>query len=428
MAGSDYSGLYKLSRADRLAKLVAQDALTPIEKTELLTAAAEKYNLQAESFVENAIGCFPLPLGLVIGCLINNELVNVPLAIEETSVVAGLNKAAKLFREHGGVVASQDSSEVFGQMYLGCVADLVAAQKIIADNTDQLLCEINGSVFAEMKLRGGGANKLEFRILDGNIAVLHLYCDTCDAMGANLINMALEIIKPKVEDLLGTQVGACIVSNLNDCSLTKARVVLSGIDAELIDKIVELSEFAQLDPYRAATHNKGIMNGMDGVLIATGNDWRAVEAGVHAYAAQGGKYKGVSVWYKNSDGSLVGELVAPISLGVVGGVTKAHDLAQLALKIMKIKTAKQLSSVVAAVGLMQNFSALLALSSKGIVQGHMLLHINNLILSSGASVFEQDALRSKLEKTLVSNKKVTLNDAKVLLVEVRKESKGLISD
>ncbi|HAT8189777.1 TPA: hydroxymethylglutaryl-CoA reductase, degradative, partial [Legionella pneumophila] len=270
--------------------------------------------------------------------------------------------------------------------------------------------------------RGGGVTDLQVRHLkreDGqDMAVIHLTMNSCDAMGANIINQVLEYLKQPIEQITGEEVTMCILSNLNDQKLTTAQVIIRNIDPILGQKLQEASLFAEIDPYRAATHNKGVMNGIDPVLIATGNDWRAVEAGIHAYAARSGQYKAITRWrYQNE--ILTGELTAPIIVGTVGGVTSLHPTAKMCLRMMDITSANQLSQVIAAVGLVQNLGALKALCTDGIIQGHMKLHIDNLLLVAGANENEMPVLKEKLQEWLNLNKRVSLNNAYDLLAEIR---------
>ena len=250
------------------------------------------------------------------------------------------------------------------------------------------------------------------------MAVIHLMMDSCDAMGANIINQVLEYLKGPIENLTGERVTMCILSNLNDQKLTTAKVTIRDVEPDLGMRLQEASLFAETDPYRAATHNKGVMNGIDPVLIATGNDWRAVEAGVHAYAARSGTYQAISRW-RYYEGVLSGELTAPIIVGTVGGVTSLHPTANMCLRMMRIESANQLSRVIAAVGLVQNLGAIKALSTEGIIQGHMKLHIDNLLMVAGATEMEMPLLKERLQDWLMTNKRVSLNNAYDLLAEIR---------
>ena len=271
--------------------------------------------------------------------------------------------------------------------------------------------------------RGGGIRDLAVRELerptgDGTMLVLHLLCDPCDAMGANLINQVCEAIKPRVQELTGEEVGLCILSNLVDNKLAVAEVVIRNIDPALGKGIEEATLFAKADPYRAATHNKGVLNGVDPILIATGNDWRAVEAGVHAYAARNGKYEPITDW-KMQGSDLVGRIELPLAAGTVGGVTKLHPAARVALKILGVSRAEELARICAAVGLVQNLGALKALSTVGIVKGHMQLHAANLAIAAGADVHEIAHVRDRLAEILKEEKNINLSRAKEVLHAVQ---------
>ena len=250
------------------------------------------------------------------------------------------------------------------------------------------------------------------------MAVIHLSMNSCDAMGANIINQVLEYLKTPIEALTGEHVTMCILSNLNDQKLTTARVTLHDVDSALGERLQDASLFAEMDPYRAATHNKGVMNGIDPVVIASGNDWRAVEAGVHAYATRAGAYQAITRW-RYQDGVLSGELTAPIIVGTVGGVTSLHPTARMCLRMMNIKSSNHLSRVIAAVGLVQNLGAINALCTEGIIQGHMKLHIDNLLLSAGAEDGEIPVLKKRLQQWLMINRRVSLGKASELLAELR---------
>ena len=273
-----------------------------------------------------------------------------------------------------------------------------------------------------MVRRGGGVSDLQLRRLPrpdgGEMVVIHLLMNSCDAMGANIINQVLEYLKEPIEQLTSERVTMCILSNLNDQKLTSARVEIRDVDADLGARLQEASLFAELDPYRAATHNKGVMNGIDPVLIATGNDWRAVEAGVHAFAARDGHYQAITRW-RYREGVLVGELTAPIIVGTVGGVTSIHPTANMCLRMMGIESANQLSRVIAAVGLVQNLGAIRALCTDGIIQGHMKLHIDNLTMVAGASDGETPLLKQRLQDCLTINKRISLSHAQTFLDEIR---------
>ncbi|MDP1602859.1 MAG: hydroxymethylglutaryl-CoA reductase, degradative, partial [Legionella sp.] len=295
-------------------------------------------------------------------------------------------------------------------------------------NKTQLIQDANQYVLKSMVERGGGILDLYLRQLvrtDGLLmAVIHLTMESCDAMGANAINQVLEYLKGPIEACTGESVTMCILSNLNDQKLTSATVTLPGIDAELGERLQEASLFAELDPYRAATHNKGILNGVDAVAIATGNDWRAIEAGMHAYAARSGRYQALSQW-RYDQGVLTGTLTAPLIVGIVGGVTSLHPTARMCLNMLKVDSANALSRVMAAVGLVQNLGALRALCTEGIIKGHMKLHIDNLMLVAGATEGERPLLKARLHAYLNMSKRVSVSHAFQFLTEIR-EAKTLV--
>lgn len=416
-----FSGFSKLSREERFQRLVQLGAMTLDDLTFLKQGGIKDLNL-ADKLIENVIGYFQLPLGVATNFTIDGRDYVIPLAVEETSIIAALSKTAKWIRQHGEITTSISGECIIGQIQLAKVNDFAQFSQIFEDNKAYLIHKANQDVAATMVQRGGGVVDLYCRSLprpDGHtMAVIHLTMNSCNAMGANLINQVLEYLKPIIEKLTGEEVTMCILSNLNDHKLTTAKVSISNVEPVLGNKIQEASLFAEMDPYRAATHNKGVMNGMDPVLIATGNDWRAVEAGVHAYASRSGRYEAISRWrYENN--RLTGELTAPIIVGTVGGVTSLHPTAKMCLRMMDIQSANQLSQVIAAVGLVQNLGALKALCTEGIIQGHMKLHIDNLLLVAGANEYEIPVLKARLQQWLIINKRVSLSNAYDLLAEIR---------
>ncbi len=416
------NGLYKLTPAQRWQRLVDLGWLTEADKATLSDATSNELHQLADHFIENSIGCLPLPLGVVPGLMVDGQEVVVPMAVEETSIVAGCSKMAKWLRTNGEVTTRIDGDCTIGQIYFPKVNDIMAFISQVESQKQALMACANQDVAEGLVRRGGGVKDITVRTLlekpGAMKAVVHVMIDTCDAMGANIINQVCEYLRQPLQALTGEDVAMCIVSNLPDTKITKARIVIHDIDPQLGYAIEEASHFAELDPYRAATSNKGVMNGIDAVLIATGNDWRAVEAGVHAYAARSGQYRSITRWRMQGD-HLVGELEAPIITGCVGGVTKLHPIAKLALRLMKVKTADQLSRIVAATGLLQNLAAINALVSDGIVKGHMKLHIKNLLLTVDASEAEQIKLQPLLEKHLKLQNKVTMSDAIHLLAQLR---------
>jgi hydroxymethylglutaryl-CoA reductase len=416
-----FQGFSKLSREERFQRLISMGALA-VEDCEYLQHGGIKELNLADKLIENVIGYFQLPLGVATNFNIDGRDYVIPLAVEETSIIAALSKSAKWIRQQGEISTSIAGDCILGQIQLAKINDFQRFSCIFEQNKRFFIEKANEDVAANMVKRGGGVTDLELRCLkreDGkDMAVIHLSMNSCNAMGANIINQVLEYLKSPIEQLTGEEVTMCILSNLNDQKLTTARVTLRNIDPILGNKLQEASLFAEMDPYRAATHNKGVMNGIDPVLIATGNDWRAVEAGVHAYAARSGQYKAISHWRYDNE-ILTGELTAPIIVGTVGGVTSLHPTAKMCLRMMGIDSANELSRVIAAVGLVQNLGALKALCTNGIIQGHMKLHIDNLLLVAGANEKEMPVLKERLQQWLDINKRVSLNNAFDLLAKIR---------
>ncbi len=419
---NNLKGLYKLPMVQRREQLQAAGWLQAQDGDALQQLVGEEMHHLADHFVENAIGAMPVPLGVVPGVVIDGIELVVPMAVEETSIIAGCSKMAKWLRESGEITTATKGDCLIGQIYFPQVADIRHFITQVEAEKTHLIDSVNRDIAAGLVKRGGGVKDIVVRTLlekPGDMsAVVHLHVDTCDAMGANIITQACEYLRKPLELLCGEAVGMCIVSNLTDTQLSKARIVIRDIEPKLGQAIEQASKFAELDPYRAATHNKGVMNGVDAVLIATGNDWRAVEAGMHAYAARSGHYRSMTRW-RMQGVHLVGELEAPIATGCVGGVTKLHPLAKMALRMMKIDSAKRLSQVAAAVGLLQNLAAINALVGEGIVRGHMKLHIKNLLLEVETTDAESIALRVLLEQHLIKHNKVTLSDAQHLLETMR---------
>ena len=380
----------------------------------------------AEHFIENVIGVFPIPMGVASYFNIDGRDVLVPMAVEETSIIAAVSATAKWIRKMGGRITTEARGNlIIGQVQIPRVSDLELAVHRLMVKKEELVTIAN-TIIPGLVARGGGVRDLEFRSLPredgtGTMLVIHILCDPKDAMGANLINQVCEGLKPEIEAITGEKVGLCILSNLVDGKLTYARVEIEGIDPETGFGIQEASQFAKTDPYRASTHNKGVMNGIDPILIATGNDWRAVEAGVHSFAARSGKYQPVTDW--TFDGhKLVGEFLAPLAVGTVGGVTMLHPTARLALKIMGVHNAEGLASILAATGLVQNLGALKALATVGIVKGHMRLHAANLAMQAGANESELPRLREELSTALTREKRINLTRAKEILETIRASS------
>lgn len=416
-------GFSKLNKSERIQRLLEIGALTKAEAEHLLSPEKLSCDL-AENFVENVIGYFQLPLGVATNFRIDGKDYVIPMAVEETSIIAAASKNARWVRDNGELTTEILGQESIGQIQFAKVTDFARFSKIVEEQQHQLIALANTHAAEGLVQRGGGVKRLEIRRIprdDGtDMVVIHLLIDTCDAMGANIIIQICEYLKKPLETLTGESVTMCILSNLNDSKIIKAKAVLRHIDPELAEKIAEASMFARLDPYRAATHNKGILNGIDPILIATGNDWRAVEAAVHAYAARDGQYRGISSWeYRN--GELIGVFAAPITVGIVGGMTKLHPTAQLSLNMLNIRSANELARVVAAVGLVQNLGALKALVTFGFIEGHLKLHISNLSLSAGAKHEEIPLLEKYLEQILKETNRLTLTHAINALKDIRKQ-------
>ncbi len=416
-----FQGFSKLSREERFKRLFALGAITSEDITFLKNGGVKDLNL-ADKLIENVIGYFQIPLGVATNFNINGQDYVIPMAVEETSIIAALSKSAKWIRQHGEIQTWVQGDCILGQIQLAKVNDFQKFSQIFIENKQFLIQKANDDVAANMVKRGGGVIDLQLRHLkreDGkDMAVIHLTMNSCDAMGANIINQVLEYLKAPIEELTGEDVTMCILSNLNDQKVTTAQVIINDIDPILGQKLQEASLFAEMDPYRAATHNKGVMNGIDPVLIATGNDWRAVEAGVHAYAAREGRYQAITRW-RYHDGKLTGQLTAPIIVGTIGGVTALHPTAKMCLRMMNIRSANELSQVIAAVGLVQNLGAIKALCTEGIIQGHMKLHIDNLLLAAGANENEMPELKERLQGWLDLHKRISLNNAHDLLAQIR---------
>ncbi|MFZ5439159.1 MAG: hydroxymethylglutaryl-CoA reductase, degradative [Myxococcota bacterium] len=427
---SRLSGFHKLPVADRLGTVGRMMRLSSDEVAALQGAAGLSTEM-ANQMIENAIGTFSLPLGLGLNMQINGRDYIVPMAVEEPSVVAAVSFAAKIAREGGGFNAEADDPIMIGQVQVTGYGDASEASKNLVAHKEQLLALAN-SFHPAMIARGGGAKDLEVRVLPAPegargepILVVHLYIDTQEAMGANLINTMCEGIAPLVEQITGGKVFLRILSNLADRRLARASVkipVSSLADFDMsgeaiAEGIVQASRFAQADPYRAATHNKGVMNGIDAVAIATGQDWRAIEAGAHAFACRDGQYRPISTW-SLEEGHLVGRVELPLALGTVGGPIKVHPQVQAALKILRVTSARELSMVMAAVGLAQNFAAVRALGSVGIQRGHMALHARCVAVTAGARGAQVELVADKL----VKSGHVKVDKAKEILAELQREA------
>ena len=414
---SPFEGFSKLSLDQRVQRLSEFASLSE-EETAVITGQGRGLTVeQAEHLIENVVGLFTMPLGIATNFKIDGRELALPMAVEETSIIAAASAAAKWVRRNGGFQTRSLGRLIIGQVQFPSIKDPKAFSEQVETNREQLMAVAN-EVVPNLLARGGGIRDLQVRQLarpdGGTMAVIHLHCDPCDAMGANLINQVCEALKGPLEELTGEKVGLCILSNLVDTKLVEATCELSDITPELGHAIAEATLFANLDPYRGATHNKGVMNGIDPILIATGNDWRAVEAGIHAYVSLGGAYHSITNW-TYEDGKLKGRFCAPIAVGTVGGVTRIHPTARINLKIMGVQHAEDLARICAAAGLAQNLAALRALCSEGIVKGHMRLHAANLALAAGADKDEVPLVEQKLREET----RITLSRAKELLEQIR---------
>ncbi len=420
-----FSGFYKLDIDERINRLETAGLLG---ENGALTLKHQGYVLSTElanQMIENVVGVFGLPLGLVTHVCVNGSDYLVPMVVEEPSIVAAASAAARLARANGGFQASLDSSLLIGQIELHALTDRDATRRTILDQRDVWLARAN-DVHPNLVQRGGGVRDIE--VIDGerpSSLVIHLLVDTCDAMGANLVNTQCEALAPQLEKALTARAGLRILSNLADRSVVRAtmrvptdqlqRDNLSG--REVAERVVAANEFALASPHRAATHNKGIMNGIDPIAIATGNDWRAVEAGAHAYAARDGQYRGLTTWAIRDD-VLVGELRIPLKVGTVGASLKANPGTQFATRLLGIQRSKTLAEIMAAVGLGQNFSALRALSTSGIQAGHMRLHARSVVQSAGVP----EEFRAAVTRAVIRSGEIKEWKAVEILATMRKET------
>jgi len=416
---SQFSGYYKLSPEKRL-EFVRQFANLTEEEVDILRSVGSLEISQADRMIENVVGTMPLPLGIAVNFRINQKDYLIPMAIEEPSVVAAASYMAKLARNTGGFTANTTPPIMIGQIQLTNVPNPYQTRMKILERKEEILRIANEQDPVLLRF-GGGARDVEVRVVQtrvGPMVVTHLLVDTRDAMGANAVNTMAEAVAPYIEEITGGKVYLRIISNLAVHRLARAYVTIKKDDIggeKVVDGIIQAHAFAEADPYRAATHNKGVMNGVDAVVVATGNDWRAIEAGAHAYAARHGEYTTLTHWEKDLDGNLAGSIELPVALGTVGGATKVHPVARVALKILGVKTARELGEVVASVGLAQNLAALRALVSEGIQRGHMSLHARNIAAMVGARGEEID----QIAEQLVKEKKIRVDRAEELLREIR---------
>jgi len=422
MTNSRISGFYNLTLEERRAKLAEASGQTPESMLPFTTGGLSAES--ADHMIENVIGMYALPVGIGLNFMVNGRDVLIPFVVEEPSVVAGASFMAKLARAGGGFTATTTEPLMIGQMQLINVVNMNEARLKIYEHKAELLATAD-AIDPILKKFGGGARDLEVRMIEesaiGPFIVIHLIYDVRDAMGANAVNTACEKLAPRIEEITGGKVHLKILSNLADRRIARVRCTVpvseltmgfESFKGETVrDGIIAAYAFAAADPYRAATHNKGIMNGVDSVVIATGNDWRAIEAGAHAYAARSGRYTSLSTWGKDKDGNLVGTLEMPMAVGIVGGATKVHPAAQAAVKLMGVKTASELAEIIVSVGLAQNMAALRALATEGIQRGHMSLHARQVAIAAGAS----GELIEKIAAQMVAEKIVRVDRAEEIL-------------
>jgi len=420
---SELSGFYKLSPRERL-KIVREYAELSEEEAELLCRTGALELEQANRMIENVIGTTELPLGMATNFLINGRNYLIPMAIEEPSVVAAASNAAKMVRERGGFNTESTPPIMIGQIQLVDVKNPTEAREKILEAKEQILEMANEQDPVLVKL-GGGAKDVEVRVLTTNLGpmtIIHLLVDVRDAMGANVVNTMCEAVAPFIEELTRGRVFLRIVSNLATYRLAKARAVfakeaLGG--GEVVDGVIQAYAFAAADPYRCATHNKGVMNGVIAVALATANDTRALESGAHAYAAIGGSYKPLTRWERTADGDLLGRIELPVAVGTIGGATAVHPIAKICRKILGVQSARELGEIMAAVGLAQNLAAMRALATDGIQRGHMKLHARNIAVMAGA----EGELIDIVARKMVMEKKIRLDRAVEILRELKsKES------
>ena len=419
-----------LTPAQRLEALGRAARLSPEDLALLATPGALSPAL-ADGMIENVVGTFELPMGVAANFTVNGRDVLVPMVVEEPSVVAAASFMAKLVRGCGGFETSSTEPLMRAQVQVLGTTDPYGARQALLRRRAEILEMANSRDKVLIGL-GGGCRDIEVHVFPdtprGAMVVMHLIVDVRDAMGANTVNTMAESVSPLVEKITGGTVRLRILSNLADLRLARARCRVTPealttperSGAEIIEGILDAYTFAAVDPYRAATHNKGIMNGVDPVIVATGNDWRAVEAGAHAYASRSGRYTSLTRWEKDTSGALVGTIEMPMPVGLVGGATKTHPLARLALKILDVKSAQELGEVVVAVGLAQNMGALRALATEGIQRGHMALHARNIALVAGAVGDEVD----RVARRMADEKDVRTDRAVALLEEIRQLSAG----
>ncbi|ALU76851.1 hydroxymethylglutaryl-CoA reductase, degradative [Listeria monocytogenes] len=422
-----FDKFYKKTVEERHAILAEYADLNEEEQAFLASTGALSFD-KANHMIENTIGIYSLPLGLGMNMLLNDKRYVVPMAMEEPSVVAAQSAGAKLIAQNGGITGSATKRKMIGQIELISVSDIQAAKENIIANEEQLIAIAN-QAHPSLQKRGGGAVEIQVRTAqtanDETLFIVHLLVDTQEAMGANMVNTMVETLAPELEMLTNGTANMRILSNLVDeatatavCRINPESLATKTQSGEWVrDRIIAAYEFADADIYRAATHNKGIMNGIDAVIMAFGNDWRAVEAASHAYAARTGSYKPMSKWSKDADGYLVGELTLPMPVAFVGGSIAIHPIASLSKKIARVESAKELAMLVCAVGLTQNLAALKALVTEGIQRGHMSLQAKSLAMTAGAEADEIEIVATFLQES----KQLNVVAAKEFIAKLRSE-------
>ena len=414
---SQISGFHNLKPLERI-RIVKEFAALTDEEVNILQSTGSLELEQADRMIENVIGTMPIPLGVATNFLINGRDYLIPMAIEEPSVVAAGSNAARMARVRGGFNTSSTGPIMIGQIQVVGVADPFGARMKILSAKSEILQKANEQD-PVLVSKGGGAKDLKVKVIEtavGSMVIVEILVDCRDAMGANAVNTMAEAVAPLVEKVSEGRVYLRIISNLATERLARARTIVAKEalgGEEVVDGVVNAYAFAAADPYRCATHNKGIMNGVTAVVLATGNDSRAVEAGAHAYAARTGRYSPLTTWEKNGEGDLVGTIELPMAVGLIGGATAVHPIAKIAVKILGVKTATELGEVIAAVGLAQNLAALRALAREGIQEGHMKLHARNIAASAGAT----GDLIDQIADQMVKERKIRIDRAKELLAQ-----------
>lgn len=422
MPNSEISNFYKLKPPERL-KVVREFANLDDNETQLIGSLSGLKLEVADRMIENVIGALPVPLGVATNFLINGRDYLVPMAIEEPSVVAAASNSAKMARKLGGFRTSNSGPIMIGQIQIVGVPDPQRARNEILGSSEMILSKANEQD-PKLVSVGGGAKSLEARVIDtqrGKMLIVHLLVDCRDAMGANAVNTMAEAVAPLLEKISRGRVYLRIISNLAVRRLVRSSAVFDKEmigGHEVVEAILDAYAFADADPFRCATHNKGIMNGVIAVALAAGQDTRALEAGAHSYACFGGKYRSLTTYEVDDKGNLVGTIEMPFPVGLIGGASAVHPVAKACVKILGVKSATELGEVMASVGLAQNFAALRALATEGIQKGHMKLHARNVAASAGAT----GELVDLVARRMVEEKKIRFDRAQELVKELKAKS------